>query len=203
MAGLTGSIGNYNIITSMMPQDTRVYYTRIQVPPDGYDQRVHGRFPPGGCFLVKLRLPSSWKSNRNPSNFHTVTLLFANHRDPTINPQMMGQGLEQLLDSHCDCRAGLRTAGSCLHRMAGMMLLCASACFDSAKQEEAVYMDTARPDSHIPIHSGPPCTYPQGNQGMLYQIRGRPQAMFPNSRIHTLGDLLLLVVGPFCPGSWL
>ena len=94
---------------------------------------------------MKMRVPPSWKSTRNPANFHTVTFLFASQRDPQVNPLCMGEGLEQLLASHCSgCKAGMRTAASCLHRIAGIMVLCGTNCFDSAKVPEPVYLDTAR-----------------------------------------------------------
>ena len=95
--------------------------------------------------MVKMRIPPSWKSTRNPQNYHTVTYLFAFNRDPQVNPLHMGEGLEQLMASHCSgCKAGVRTAASCLHRIAGIILLCGARCFDTAKVPEAVYLDTAR-----------------------------------------------------------
>ena len=95
--------------------------------------------------VVKMRVPPSWKSTRNAANFHTVSFLFATRREPGVNPLLMGDGLEQLLDSHCSgCKAGQRTAASCLHRIAGIILLCGAKCFDPAKAQEPVYLDTAR-----------------------------------------------------------
>ena len=62
---------------------------------------------------MKLRIPPTRKSTQNPANFHTCTFLFSNIRDPSINPQLMGEGLEQLMDSFCSgCKAGARTAES-------------------------------------------------------------------------------------------
>ena len=94
---------------------------------------------------MKMRVTPFWKSTRNPQNFHTVTYIFSSRRDPNLNPLLMGEGFEQLMDSYCSgCRAGLRTAGSCLHRIAGIVLLCGAQCFDTAKVQEPVYLDTAR-----------------------------------------------------------
>ena len=113
--------------------------------PAGYDPNLYGPWPQGGTTLVKMRIPPTWKSTRNSANFHTCTYLFSNIRDPNINPQLMGEGLEQLMDSFCSgCKAGTRTAASCVHRLSGLILLCASSTFDSAKVAESVYMDTAR-----------------------------------------------------------
>lgn len=161
---------------------------------------------------MKMRLPPTWKSTRNPANFHTCTFLFSNIRDPSINPQLMGEGLEQLMDSHCSgCKAGLRTAGSCVHRLSGIILLCASLIFDSAKVRESIYLDTARylfyhsqscmanfiiyqnhfrPDRHIPLHCGPPAAFPQGVRQDLYRVLPAPRHAFSNSRLRTCGELL-------------
>ena len=79
-----------------------------------------------------------------PSNFHTITILLAHIRDPDINPMMMGPGLEQIMDWHCSCKAGLCTAASCTHRNAALILLCATSCYDTAKVQEPVLVDTAR-----------------------------------------------------------
>ena len=108
-----------------------------------------GRWPRHGCWIVKVRAPPSWRSSRTPGNFHTVTFLFAHERDPAINPLMMGAGLEQLLCWHCTCQAGLRTNSSCTHRNGILILLCATQCFDTAKVQECLYVDTARSDMFI------------------------------------------------------
>ena len=113
-------------------------------PPLNYDAQVYGPWPPEGAWVNKLRCPPFWKSSRDPSNFHTVTLLMAHKLDSTINPLMMGEGLEQLLDWHCTCKAGLRTSASCTHRVGALVILCATACFDTAKVQEALVVDTAR-----------------------------------------------------------
>ena len=94
--------------------------------------------------MVKVRCPPSWKSTRDPSKFHTVTILLAHERDPTVNPLMMGEGLEQILDWHCTCKAGLRTCASCSHRDGILLLLCATECVNIAKRPESVAVDTAR-----------------------------------------------------------
>ena len=140
--------------------------------------------------MVKLRVPPYWKSSRNPSNFHTVTFLWANLRDPLHNPLQNGEGMEQLVASHCTCASGLRTAASCLHRMACLMLLCASHCFDTAKVEEPVYLDTARPDRHTPLFCGVPAATPGENPSLLFRLPSQPQKVFPDSRTHTVGELL-------------
>ena len=62
---------------------------------------------------------------------------------------MMGAGLEQLLCWHCTCQAGLRTNSSCTHRNGILILLCATQCFDTAKVQECLYVDTARSDMFI------------------------------------------------------
>ena len=114
-------------------------------PPVGYREDIYGPWPQDGGVLIKMRVPPTWKSTRNPQNFHTVTLLFAWNRDAQVNPLLMGEGLEQLMASHCSgCKAGVRTAASCLHRIAALILLCGARCFDTAKVPEAVYVDTAR-----------------------------------------------------------
>ena len=121
------------------------FFFRQMDAPVGYNPDVYGAWPSGGAWIVKMRVAPFWKSSRNPQNFHTVTFLLSSLRDPNLNPLLMGEGLEQLLDSHCSgCRAGLRTAGSCLHRIAGLILLCGAKCFDTAKVAEPVYVDTAR-----------------------------------------------------------
>jgi hypothetical protein len=73
-----------------------------------------------------------------------VTLLLAHQRDPQINPLMMPDGLEQLVDWHCTCRAGLRTCASCCHRDSVLLVLCATSCWDSAKAAEALLVDPLR-----------------------------------------------------------
>ena len=120
-----------------------------EAPPGGYDPAVYGPWPLDGCWVIKVRCPPSWKSTRDPSNFHTVTVLLAHRRDPSMNPLLMGQGLEQIQDWHCTCKSGLRTAASCTHRCAGLLLTCASECFNTAKVPEAVMVDTARLLFHI------------------------------------------------------
>ena len=122
-------------------------------PPIGYDPAVYGPWPQEGTWVLKLRCPPSWKSTFDPSKFHTVTILLAHRRDPSVNPLMMGEGLEQILDWHCTCKCGLRTAGSCTHRCAGLVLTCASMCFDTAKVPEAVMVDTIRLLVHLSTSS--------------------------------------------------
>ena len=178
---------------------------RQEDAPLGYRPEVYGPWPSGGVWIVKMRVASFWKSTRNPANFHTVTYIFSNHRDPDLNPLLLGEGLEQLMGSHCSgCKAGLRTAASCLHRVAGIILLCGAKCFDTAKVPEPVYLDTARyilylyflsqssprPDSQIPLNCGTPAAFPGGDRDMLYRLPPRPPRAFTDSRIHTLGDLL-------------
>ena len=126
-------------------QTDRVQFNRFQSAPENYSTATYGPWPNAGATIVKLRLPPYWKSSRTDGNYHTVSYLFSNERDPASNPLCMGEGLEQLLASHCSgCKSGLRTAGSCVHRIAGIILLCASSCFDSSKVAESVYLDTAR-----------------------------------------------------------
>ena len=140
--------------------------------------------------MVKLRVPPYWKSPRNPSNYHTVTFLWANVRDHLLNPLQNGEGMEQLLASFCTCASGLRTAASCMHRIACLMLLCASHCFDTAKVEEPLYLDTARPDRHTPLVCGAPAAPPGGDRSLLFRLPPQPQRVFGDSRVHTVGDLL-------------
>ena len=113
-------------------------------PPLGYNPEEYGPWPQQGAWVIKMRLPPNWKSSRDPSNFHTITILLAHVRDPDINPMMMGPGLEQIMDWHCSCKAGLRTAASCTHRNAALILLCATSCYNTAKVQEPVFVDTAR-----------------------------------------------------------
>ena len=119
------------------------YCSQLQ-PPVGWDAARLGIWPQQGAWVVKVRVPPSWRSSRTPGNFHTVTLLFAHERDPANNPLLMGAGLEQLLCWHCTCKAGLRTVSSCTHRNGVLILLCATQCCDSAKVQESLYVDTAR-----------------------------------------------------------
>ena len=165
-------------------------YFRLDRPPGNYDEAAYGPWPAGGCTVVKLRVPPYWKSSRNPSNYHTVSFLWANIRDPLLNPLRNGEGMEQLLASFCTCASGLRTAGSCMHRIACLMLLCASHCFDTAKVEEPLYLDTARPDRHTPLFCGVPAAPPGGDQSLLFRLPPQPQKVFGDSRVHTVGDLL-------------
>ena len=111
--------------------------------PTGYDQAVYGPWPVGGAHLVKMRLPPTYKSPGNQGNWHTVTLLVSDQRDPRHNPLMMGEGLEQLIDSYCGCRGGLRTCALCCHRVAAILLLMATQCVNVAKAPEALIVDTA------------------------------------------------------------
>ena len=128
-----------------MPQSLLIDLTRQEDAPAGYRPEVYGPWPTGGAWIVKMRVASFWKSTRNPANFHTVTYIFSSHSDPSFNPLLMGEGLEQLMGSFCSgCKAGARTAASCLHRIAGIILLCGAQCFDTAKVQEPVYLDTAR-----------------------------------------------------------
>ena len=140
--------------------------------------------------MVKLRVPPYWKSSRNASNYHTVTFLWADLRDPLLNPLQNGEGMEQLLASYCSCASGLRTAAGCLHRIGCLMLLCASTCFDSAKVEEPVYLDTARPDRHTPLFCGVPAASPGDDPSLLFRLPPQPHKVFADSRTHTVGDLL-------------
>ena len=106
---------------------------------------MYGPWPRDGCVVLKMRVPPTWKSTRNPQNFHTVTLVFSWHEDSQVNPLGMGDGLQRLMATHCsNCKAGVRTAASCLHRIAAVILLCGARCFDTAKVPEAVYVDTDR-----------------------------------------------------------
>ena len=117
---------------------------RQQAPPLAYDPQEYGPWPARGAWVIKARMPPSWKSTFSPANYHTVTLLLAHERDPRINPLLQGPGMEQLLDSNCDCRAGIRTNCSCCHRDCLLELLAATACLDSAKVPEALLVDTIR-----------------------------------------------------------
>ena len=113
--------------------------------PQGFDPVASGfHWPQRGAHHIKGRLPPNWKSTRDPTKFHTVSVLLADERDPAINPLRMGEGLEQVLDSTCSCKAGLRTAASCCHRLSFLALLCATECIDSAKVQEPLCVDTAR-----------------------------------------------------------
>ena len=40
------------------------------------------------------------------------------------------------------------------------------------------------------MESGPPCSYPEGNQGALYRVRQRPQHSTRDTRVNTVGSLL-------------
>ena len=110
----------------------------------GYDPTVYGAWPRAGAWVIKSRMPPSWKSTYDPSKFHTVTILLGHEQDPDCNPLRMPPGLEQIHDWHCHCKAGMRNAGSCCHRDAFLQLLCAALCFNPAKVPEAVVVDTAR-----------------------------------------------------------
>ena len=113
--------------------------------PQGFDPVAAGfDWPRRGAHLIKGRLPPNWKTSRDPTNFQTVDVLLADERDPAVNPLRMGEGLEQVLDITCTCKAGLRTAASCCHRMSFLALLCATDCIDSAKVQEPLCVDTAR-----------------------------------------------------------
>jgi hypothetical protein len=120
------------------------------LPPIGYTVARYGPWPQQGAWVVKVRLPPSWHSTRTPGNFHTVTLLVAHQRDPNINPLLMGAGLEQIQCWHCTCQAGLRTAASCTHRNAALILLCATQCCDTAKVKESLSVDTAKSVPFLP-----------------------------------------------------
>ena len=110
----------------------------------GYDPTVYGAWPRAGAWVIKSRMPPSWKSTYDPSKFHTVTILLGHEQDPDCNPLRMPPGLEQIHDWHCHCKAGMRNAGSCCHRDAFLQLLCAALCINPAKVPEAVVVDTAR-----------------------------------------------------------
>ena len=88
----------------------------------------------------------SVKANLNPffANFKDTTSCWNNDYDPGFNPLMMDEELCQLIDQYCTCQAGLRTAASCTHRLASLMLLCCAQAIDTAKVQEAVVVDTAR-----------------------------------------------------------
>jgi hypothetical protein len=116
----------------------------VPAPPAGYNAAIYGRWPAAGCWLVKVRCCPTWKSSLNPANFHTVSILLADQRDARVNPLLMPAGLEQILDWTCTCKAGLRTAASCCHRDSVLMVLCATACFDSAKAPEGLLVDPIR-----------------------------------------------------------
>ena len=77
-----------------------------------------------------------------------------------------------------------------MHRIACLMLLCASHCFDTAKVEEPLYLDTARPDRHTPLFCGVSAAPPGGDQSLLFRLPPQPQKVFGDSRVHTVGDLL-------------
>ena len=112
--------------------------------PLGYAPGFYGPWPQDSAWIIKTRLPPSWKSSRDPTNFHTVTVLLAHRWDQSSNPLMMVEGLEQIIDWHCTCKGGLRTNASCTHRIAALIITCATECFDTAKVAEAVTVDTAR-----------------------------------------------------------
>jgi hypothetical protein len=127
--------------------ECRSYYKpvlRQLAAPIGYLVTEYGPWPRAGCWVLKARVPPSWKSTRSPGNFHTVTLLLAHERQAGLNPLLMPEGLEQIHDWWCDCAAGKRTNASCCHRDAVLALLCATATFNSAKVPEAATVDTAR-----------------------------------------------------------
>ena len=115
-----------------------------RLPPVGYEPNVYGPWPSEGGWIVLVRVPPSWRSSRDPTNFHTVAIFLADEHDPNLNPLMMGEGLEQVTDWVCTCKAGLRTCASCTHRLGVLILLCATECFNSAKIPEALLVDTAR-----------------------------------------------------------
>ena len=123
---------------------SNLYIFRQVQPPLGYAEGYYGPWPQDGAWIIMTRLPPSWRSSRDPTNFHTVTVLLAHTRDQSSNPLMMGSGLEQILDWHCTCKAGLRTNASCIHRIAVLIITCATECFSTANVSEAVTVDTAR-----------------------------------------------------------
>jgi hypothetical protein len=172
--------------------------------------------------LIKVRIPPTWKSPSSSANWHTITLVLSNQRDPGHNPLRMGEGLEQIMDMHCTCKGGLRTAALCTHRVGVLLLLCATACINVAKVPEALVVDTARsvltwsvfqsinpsvrsPDAHQPLHSGPPTAYPPGGQAALWRLPARPPHATKETRQNILGTLLVnhgqrLPAIPLAPG---
>jgi hypothetical protein len=120
------------------------FLPRLLAPPIGYNVGTSGLWPAQGCWMVKVRCCPTWKSTLNPQNFHTVTLLLAHQGNPQHNPLMMPAGLEQLVDWHCSCRAGLRTCASCCHRDSVLLVLCATSCWDSGKAAEPLLVDPLR-----------------------------------------------------------
>ena len=114
------------------------------LPPVGYLVEVYGPWPEGGVWVIKMFSVPNWKSSRNFANYHTVTIVLAVRYNPQLNPLMMDPELSQLLDWHCTCKSGLRTAASCTHRLTCLMLLCYAEGIDSAKVQEALVVDTAR-----------------------------------------------------------
>ena len=112
--------------------------------PIGYNPAVYGPWPRRGATIIKMFLPPSWKTTYSPANYKTITMLFNNEHDVSLNPLMMPDSLVQLLDWNCPCRGGLRTVCSCTHRTGALELLCYAEGIDSAKVQEPVTIDTAR-----------------------------------------------------------
>ena len=69
-AGRTGSLTNYNLLASELPQQLRLAVFQQEEEPEGWREGGHGPWPDGGLTVVKGRAPPNWMSWRNFANWH-------------------------------------------------------------------------------------------------------------------------------------
>ena len=99
-AGETGSLTNYNLLASELPQRVRLAVYQQEEEPEGWREGGHGPYPEGGVTVAKGRLPPNWKSWRTGVNWHPGENLHLHdlHLDLYLHPNK-----QQALTYTCTC----------------------------------------------------------------------------------------------------
>ena len=151
-SGRTGSLAEYNVLASTLPQTTPVLYlTQVQMPI-GWSEAKYGEWI-GQAVLLKCQFASSHKSPASRSNLHTVTLLVSD-QEPVENPLQLTGSLKRLLFYSCTCKSGEGTNRACAHVLAMVIGLISPDSFISAKKNLGRVTDVNLPSDHQPTITG-------------------------------------------------
>ena len=195
-AGQTGSLTNYNLLASELPQHLRLAVYQQEEEPEGWREGGHGPWPEGGFTVVKGRAPPSWKTWRTGVNWKCGENLHQHAPAPALSPSPapnsepfvavttgwarganphnhlhQGQGLERLVFHHCGCKSGKRTNAGCSHITALVKALCCPGAFRSTKKMTARQYDINVPDAHQPVSGGTPAVVVTPQQAVTPCLR--------------------------------
>ena len=179
MRGECGTLSEYNIMASTLPQSTPVFYSYQSDMPSGYSEDRYGPWPAGVAIVLKCQFASSHLSPTSRQNLKTVTLLIAGS-DPDDHPLLLTGALTRLLAYVCTCKSGAGTNRACAHVCAMVIGLLGRVFFETVKKNDGRLTDLHAPPAHQPSQAGPPA---EGRDRSTFTIPApRPLRRTPNWR---------------------